>query len=551
MKEIKEHYRKFELSRLIYQSAEAPASSSESPEDSSESTETQSPDESDITTEIQTRHDTVKTEITEIQKSYKGKDHENRANEFAKKMNAHAEQEFGKLQKEYKAAKEKAETNDNPDYSQITTKADTLKDQILARLKSADEYIESEYGNLDKIDSTEVGLINALEIKKNGDDPNTIEEIFGENLAHIISMSCVIKEIDGTLMIKKNGEQNDKRVELKSAKDLKAFLPQDMQGNFETMINVVEKGKTNGIDVFKSQIKAQKLTMENVQEIQDIMDSNPDQFKEMGFMEFFATLGEIWTMIQEALETKDFTTLHDVLIDIQEGRKPGERLTQTKESYNEILEKEDDVNILLEYYNDPHGELANKAFSNLPYRTSIKALIRLQIGTALKVEIGTDGINKIPGEKAVKIIALKGNQTFEITIEKNKVSMQEVKINNEGLEVREPKESELKEFNGLSKGENCLAAKLFQIKPVEEVTTQPEEEEEEEEEGEEEEGEEEEGEEGGVTIDNSDENVVQNTNEDEFDSLSYNDELSESVLNAINDRKLSSNNNEEGNYEDA
>ncbi|MBU0727107.1 hypothetical protein KKA95_00300 [Patescibacteria group bacterium] len=324
------------------------------------------------------------------------------------------------------------------------------------------------YGDsgLEVAEKGEMDTINGIQVTI-GTETQPFGTVFGENVAHILSMNCVIKKEGDQIKIKNNGEEDSAFKVVTNPSVLKDYLPTDMQDGYKKILN----GEGN-IDEFRQLAEANKLTMEDAQKLMEMM-SDPkkvDAFKKMGFFEFFATLGEIFSMLQEAMKTKDFTTLHDVLLDVQEGRKPGEGLAKAKESYVSTIEAEDNVNTLLSYYHNPSSDAANKVFmdnegNRLPYRTSVKAVIRARFESILGVGIGVDGIEQLAGGNKTKITALEGERKLEITIEGNRVTMEEVTVGTDNKTVKKPI-VENRQFNGLTKNTDSLVNTLDFASPT-------------------------------------------------------------------------------------
>ncbi|MBU1682675.1 procyclic acidic repetitive family protein, partial [Patescibacteria group bacterium] len=214
---------------------------------------------------------------------------------------------------------------------------------------------------------------------------------------------------------------------------------------------------------------AEKLTMENAQQIQELL-ANPEKvegLKKMGLFELIATITQLWGMLQEAMETRDFTSLNDALTDLQSGKSPLERMESVKEKYETAIAEIDDVGQLLDLYHNPYGETAGELFVNkgedrTPYRIYLKEIIRTRLASALGVGIDPDGVEQLPGGAQTKITAIRGEAKYSIIIEGNNVTMHQLDEDNNPIPVAEGDEIVNKPFNGLyNQNPDCLSSILF------------------------------------------------------------------------------------------
>ncbi|MBU0459629.1 MAG: hypothetical protein KJ771_02365, partial [Nanoarchaeota archaeon] len=212
----------------------------------------------------------------------------------------------------------------------------------------------------------------------------------------------------------------------------------------------------------------------NAQQLQELL-ANPEKIegmKKMGLFELIATITQLWGMLQEAMETKDFTSLNDALTDLQSGKSPLERMESVKDKYETAVTEIDDVGQLLDLYHNPYGETAGELFVNkgedrTPYRIYLKDIIRTRFASALGVGIDPDGVEQLPGGTQTKITAIRGETKYSIIINGENVTMHQLDEDNNPIPVAEGNEIVNKPFNGLANQSNdCLSYVLFKVKPA-------------------------------------------------------------------------------------
>ena len=122
-------------------------------------------------------------------------------------------------------------------------------------------------------------------------------------------------------------------------------------------------------------------TLDNMKELKDLLtdkEERPKSLKEMGPMELIKTLAQLWATFQEAMKTGDWQTLGDALNDFQNGKNPVEGMADAATDYRKELENVNEIDDLLNMYNDPYGKIANTRMGkDSRYRIKLKSEIKI------------------------------------------------------------------------------------------------------------------------------------------------------------------------------
>jgi hypothetical protein len=286
--------------------------------------------------------------------------------------------------------------------------------------------------NIEKANPEEIKLISGL-TREIGGKEMTFEQVFGKDVAVLLSMKCkIVKETEG----KNKGKITINGKEEATFGGIIKFLPPEAKAQYDTLkkTDATEEERAKAMKELAKLVTAEKLTTEKMSQITDILkDSGRNEsLKNMGPLELITTLMQLWAMVKEAFnsEPKDFATLGDALKDLQAGKNPMESMRNAENTYKQKTEGINDPNELLAIYLNPDGaEAKYKLGEKIPYRITLKKVIKDKLETDIGVKI--DKIESETGS-AAKIFANKDGRKFEISVDKaaKKMTVAEIKTAN-------------------------------------------------------------------------------------------------------------------------
>ena len=324
------------------------------------------------------------------------------------------------------------------------------------------------YEQLGEADEKEVQAIGDMEVEvgpAGNKGKKKFSEVFGLDLARSLSMRHEFKATEGGGLEVKEGEAFVKV----DAEKLATYIPGPLRISYERVLD----GKATSTE-FQKQAGDELKAQESFQKLGEIM-RDPEKVKkalgEMGIGELLATLGQLWRLFQEALQSGDFKSLEDALTDFQQGRNPIERIESAKKIYEQVINGSGDkpgiekVGDLITLYNDPYGETATELFGKgnekTPYRIQMKEVIEARMAKDLGVNITE--MKKLSGT-STQINCSKGADLFTIYLEseggKTYVRSEKTAYREDGTaynEVHRPKT----EVRNTTSGDKNLAFTLF------------------------------------------------------------------------------------------
>lgn len=331
---------------------------------------------------------------------------------------------------------------------------------------------------LEAVDKKEVKMITEMNVEVKG-KTKKFKDVFGKELAATVaatlSMSQEFKQGKKDVLVKKGD-----RFYPVTAEGLADYLPTNMQDGYLKVL----KGEAK-----PEELKDFKKTAEDVKKGREALKKfakqqrNPNrtpELKQMGFVEVIASIGQLYRIFQEAMETGDpaaWKTLRDAFEDFNNSISPAEGMRTAKETYEKTINGKpgiQDTGELLELYSEPYGVKAKKLFTvkgkSERYRYQLKTVIEERFATALNVDIED---MEVKGNKT-NIIAYKGSQKYKIYLNRDGnetfASMEEMTMtegNNPRETVNEAKSKPSKKIENIDTGSNSLAEHLFNKKPLE------------------------------------------------------------------------------------
>jgi len=326
----------------------------------------------------------------------------------------------------------------------LTEKGDQY--QLTAEDAKAIDKVFSE--GLEDVDKAEVALINGLEIS-DGKDKKTFAEVFGKDFATVLSMKYKITEGAGGNIITINDKPYAKFEDIINSTDPQIF-PAEMGNKYKALFPKRDSVAAGYNDAYGTGLNEQPKEMkpeEREAKIKELSEMGTKEaitaarmaqvekallspegvagLKGMKPMELIATIMQLWSVAKKAFESGDFSTLTDMMGDLNSGKNPMESMKEAENMYKQKIEGINDPNQLADLYMDPNGTKVTEMFGEgARYKNMMKQAIEGKMESALNVDITK---MEKEAEGGTRIFAKKGGRNFEITISQdNKMKVEEV-----------------------------------------------------------------------------------------------------------------------------